>query len=72
MWTYNVYLRETQVDSHVYVNQPDTRFIIEFVRNTCWLDMFRTSMVHPLERLQVVCCEFGSSSYNRITSRRIE
>ena len=44
---------------NIYVNQPDTqRFMIEFIHNTWWLDMFRTSMVHPQERLQAVCCEF--------------
>ena len=44
----------------IYVNQPDTHcFMIEFIHNTWWLDTFRTSMVHPQERLQAVCCEFG-------------
>ena len=45
---------------NTYVNQPDTqRFMIEFIHNTWWFDMFRTSMVHQQERLQAVCCEFG-------------
>ena len=36
----------------ITVNQPDTQcFMIEFIHNTWWLDMFRTSMVHPQERL---------------------
>ena len=44
---------------NVYVNQPDTqRFMIEFIHNTWRLDMFRTSMVHPQERLQAVCCAY--------------
>ena len=44
----------------IYVNQPDTRcFMIEFIHNTWWLDMFRTSVVHPHQRLQAVCCEIG-------------
>ena len=43
-----------------YVNQPDTqRFTIEFIHITWWLDMFRTSMVRPQERLQAVCCGFA-------------
>ena len=54
----------------MYVNQPDTQcFVSEFIYNTWWLDMFRTSMVHPQERLQAVCCEFGMwwfASYNSI------
>ena len=38
---------------NIYVNQPDTqRFMIEFIHNTWWLDMFRTSVFHPQERLQ--------------------
>ena len=46
-----------------YICKPtDTQcFMIEFIHNIWWLDMFRTSMVHPQERL-----------YNRITSGRIE
>ena len=45
---------------NVFVNQPDTQcFMIEFIHNIWWLDMFRTSMFHPQERLQAVCCEFG-------------
>ena len=46
---------------NIDVNQPDThRFIIGFIHNTWRLDMFRTSMVHPQECLQAVCCEFGT------------
>ena len=33
--------------------------MIEFIRNTWWLDMFPTSMVHPQERLQAVRYKFG-------------
>ena len=33
--------------------------MIEFIHNIWWLDMFRTSIVHPQERLQAVCCKFG-------------
>jgi hypothetical protein len=45
---------------HIYVNQPDTqRFMFEFIYNTWRLNMFRASMVHPQERLQALCCEFG-------------
>ena len=46
--------------THIYVVQQDTHcFVIEFIRNIWWLDMFRTSLVHSQERLQAVCCEFG-------------
>ena len=46
--------------SNIYVIQQDTRcFMIEFIRNTWWFDMLRTSVVHPQERLQAVGCEFG-------------
>ena len=42
----------------IYVNQPDTRcFMIEFIHNTWWLDMFRITMVRLQERLQAVCCK---------------
>ena len=35
----------------IYVTQPDTEcFVIKFIHNIWWLDMFRTSMVHPQER----------------------
>ena len=45
---------------NIYVIQPDTQcFMIEFIHNTWRLDMFRTSLVHPQERLKVVCCRFG-------------
>ena len=45
---------------NIYVVQQDTQcFMIEFIHNTWWLDMFRTSMAHPQERLQAVCCKFG-------------
>ena len=45
---------------NIYVIQQDTQcFMIEFIHNTWWFDMFRTSMVHPQERLEVVCCKFG-------------
>ena len=80
---------------NIYVIQQDTQcFMITFIHNIWWLDMFRTSIVHPQERFQAVCCKFGmwhrnlrttryvqmlcgcrkdaSSSYNRITSGRIE
>jgi hypothetical protein len=44
---------------NIYVNQPDTQcFMIEFIHNIWWLDMFRTSVVHPQERLQAVCCRY--------------
>ena len=44
----------------VYVKQPDIqRFMIEFIHNTWWIDMFRISVVHLQERLQAVCCKFG-------------
>ena len=44
----------------IYVIQQDTQcLVIEFIHNTLWLDMIRTSMVHPQERLQAVCCRFG-------------
>ena len=39
--------------THIYVVQQDTHcFVIEFIRNIWWLDMFRTSLVHSQERLQ--------------------
>ena len=45
---------------NIYVIQQDTQcFIIEFIRNIWWFDMFWTSMVHLQERLQAVCCKFG-------------
>ena len=45
---------------NIYVNQPDTQcFMIEFIHNVWWLDMFRTSLIQLQERLQAVCCEFG-------------
>ena len=54
----NIYLSTC----NIYVNQPDTQcFMIEFIHNIWWLDMFRNSMVHPQERLQAApngkCCE---------------
>jgi hypothetical protein len=50
----------TYYSCNIYVNQPDTqRFMIEFIHNTWRLDLFRTSVVHPQERLQAVCCKFG-------------
>ena len=53
----------------IYVNQPDTQcFMIEFIHNTWWLDMPRTSTVHPQERLQAVCCEFGDLRTTRYVS----
>ena len=46
---------------NIYVNQQDTQcFMIEFIHNTWWLDMFRTSMIHLQERLQAVYCKFGT------------
>ena len=43
---------------YIYVVQQDTQcFMIEFIHNTWWLDMFRTSVVHAQERLQAVCCK---------------
>ena len=51
-----------EIKENVYVVQQDTQcfcFMIEFIHNTWWLDMFRTSMVHAQERLQAVCCKFG-------------
>ena len=45
---------------NIYVIQQDTQcFMIEFIHNIWWLDMFRTSIVHPQESLQAVCCTFG-------------
>ena len=45
---------------NMYVIQQDTQcFVIEIIHNTWLLDMFRTSMGHPQERLQFECCEFG-------------
>ena len=44
---------------NIYVNQQDTRSMVEFLHKNWWLDMFRTSKVHPQERLQAVCCRFG-------------
>ena len=45
---------------NIYVIQQDTQYLmINFIHNTWWLDMFRTSMVHPQERFQAVCCKFG-------------
>ena len=45
---------------NIYVVQQDTQcFMIEFIHNIWWLDMFRTSMVHPQKRLQAVCYKFG-------------
>ena len=42
------------------VIQQDTQcFMIEFIHNTWWLNMFQTSVVHPQERLQGVYCKFG-------------
>ena len=44
---------------NIYVNQRDAqRFVIEFIHNVWWLDMFRTYIDHPKERLQAVYCEF--------------
>ena len=44
----------------IYVIQQDIQCsMIEFIHNTWWLDMFQTSVVHPQERLQAVCCKFG-------------
>ena len=38
---------------NIYVIQPDTQcFMIEFIHNNWWLDMLRTSMVHPSFFLQ--------------------
>ena len=45
---------------NIYVIQKDAQyFMIEFIHNTWWIDMFRTSMVDRQERLQAVCCRFG-------------
>ena len=79
---------------NIYVIQRDTQyFMFKFIHNIQQFNMFRTSMVHPQERFQAVCCKFGmlcvayysirsdvlvrdrtktNSSYNRITSGRIE
>ena len=47
-------------DNNISVIQQDTQcFMIKFIHNTWWLDMFRTSVVHPQGRLQAVCCKFG-------------
>ena len=52
--------RRKQLLGDIYVIQQDTQcFMIEFIPNTWWLDMFRTSMFNPQERLQAVCCKFG-------------
>ena len=51
---------QKQTLRNLYVNQQDTHcFMIKFIHNTWWLDMFWTSVVHPQYRLQAVCCEFG-------------
>ena len=43
----------TTRERNIYVIQQDKQcFMIEFIRNTWWRDMFRTSMVHLHERLQ--------------------
>ena len=56
----SVLRRRRAINCNIYVNQRDTQcFMIEFIRNAWWLDMFRTSVVHPQERLQAVCCGFG-------------
>ena len=45
---------------NMYVIQQETQwFMIEFIHNTWWLDMFRTSVVHPQGRLQAVRSKFG-------------
>ena len=55
------YCTDRVSSSNIYVNQPDTQhFMIEFIHNTWRLDMFPTSMVHPQERLQAVCCEYAN------------
>ena len=44
---------------NIYVIQQDTQcFMNEFIHDTWWLDTLRTSIVHPQERLQAVCCKF--------------
>ena len=54
------YCMERVSPCNIYVIQQDTQcFIIDFIHNTWWLDMFRTSMVHPQEHLKAVCCKFG-------------
>ena len=41
----------------ICVIQQDTQcFMIEFIHNIWQLNMFRTSMAHPHERFQAVCC----------------
>ena len=56
--------------SNIYVIQQDMQcFMVEFIHNIWWLDMFRTSMVHPHD---AVVGRTSSSSYNRVTSGRIE
>ena len=45
---------------NIYVNQPEKQcYIIGFIHYIWWLHMFRTSMFHPQDRLQAVCCKFG-------------
>ena len=45
---------------YIYVIQQDIRcFMIKFIHNIWWLDMFRTTIIHLQERLQAVCCKFG-------------
>jgi hypothetical protein len=39
--------------------------MIEFIHNTWWLDMFRTSLVHPQERFQGVFKKFGLFWYTK-------
>ena len=47
--------------NNIYVIKQDRQcFMIEFIHNTWWLDMFRTSTVHPQEPLQAVRCKFGT------------
>ena len=54
------YCMDRASSCNIYVIQQDTQcFMIEFIHNNWWLDMFRTSVFHPQKCLQAVCCKFG-------------
>ena len=56
-WIYNFFQAPTL--QYICNSTRYTMFMVEFIHNIWWLNMFRTPMVHPQERLQAVCCEFG-------------
>ena len=50
----------TRSQHNLHVIQQDKQcFMIEFIHNIWWLEMFRTSIIHLQERFQAVCCKFG-------------